>query len=107
MRKRSKISVVFFVLLTLSILIFIISLTGILSGPSSIFAKILSPFQSISFSGFNFLSNSGGATIQAISKTVLSVIANQWFYAIAYFILVFVSFTNRISDFIRFSLDNR
>lgn len=64
MRKRSKISVVFFVLLTLSILIFIISLTGILSGPSSIFAKIFSPFQSISFSGFNFLTNSSTSKVR-------------------------------------------
>ena len=78
MRKRSKISVVFFVLLTLSILIFLISLTGILSGPSSIFAKILSPFQSISFSGFNFFTNSSTtkAKIEDENRNLISKMAD-------------------------------
>jgi preprotein translocase subunit SecY len=39
---------------------------------------------------FSFLSNIDNATLQTVSKFVLKVIANQWFYAIAYFFLVFV-----------------
>lgn len=37
-----------------------------------------------------FLQNSANATIQGISSTVLSILANSWFYAIAYFFLVFI-----------------
>ncbi len=37
-----------------------------------------------------FLQNSSHAIIQSISKVVLAVLANTWFYGIAYFLLVFV-----------------
>ncbi len=37
-----------------------------------------------------FLQNAGNATIQSISSTLLNILANSWFYAIAYFFLVFV-----------------
>ncbi|MEK7573493.1 MAG: rod shape-determining protein MreC [Patescibacteria group bacterium] len=57
MVKRSKVSVVFFVLLILSILLFIFSKAGFLSGPESLLGKITSPIQSITYSAFNFLSN--------------------------------------------------
>jgi preprotein translocase subunit SecY len=39
---------------------------------------------------FNFLSNVDNSTLQSVAKFVLAVIANQWFYAVAYFFLVFV-----------------
>ncbi len=39
---------------------------------------------------FNFLSNVDNATLQSVGRFVLDVIANQWFYAVAYFLLVFV-----------------
>ena len=37
-----------------------------------------------------FLSNSSVAIVKSISDTALAVLANQWFYAIAYFLLVFI-----------------
>lgn len=37
-----------------------------------------------------FLQNSNYAVIKTISSTVLTVLANSWFYAIAYFLLVFI-----------------
>jgi preprotein translocase subunit SecY len=37
-----------------------------------------------------FLQNSSHALIKSISSSVLGVLANSWFYAIAYFLLVFV-----------------
>ena len=80
MQKRSKISVVFFVLLLLSLLLFIFSKTGLLDGPSSIFAKVTSPFQSISFSAFNFLSNAGDAQIKKLqdeNRALLEKIIDQ------------------------------
>ena len=39
---------------------------------------------------FNFLSTVGNPTIQAISSFVLRLISNSWFYAGAYFLLVFL-----------------
>jgi preprotein translocase subunit SecY len=39
---------------------------------------------------FQFLSNVDNTTLKAFATFVLGVIANQWFYAIAYFVLVFV-----------------
>jgi len=39
---------------------------------------------------FNFLSNVDNATLQSVGRFVLDIIANQWFYAVAYFLLVFV-----------------
>ncbi len=39
---------------------------------------------------FNVLSHVGNATVNAISKNILDIIANQWVYAIAYFVLVFL-----------------
>lgn len=68
MQKRGKITVLFFILLAFSILIFILSTTGLLSGPASITAKILSPFQSLSFSGFNFLSDAGNSEVKNLKK---------------------------------------
>jgi len=38
----------------------------------------------------NFLSAVNSATIKAISDFVLNILSNQWFYAAAYFILVFL-----------------
>ncbi len=37
-----------------------------------------------------FLQNSTHAIIKTVSSTILSILANQWFYGIAYFLLVFV-----------------
>jgi len=37
-----------------------------------------------------FLQNAGNAILQSISGFILDVLANSWFYAIAYFLLVFV-----------------
>jgi preprotein translocase subunit SecY len=37
-----------------------------------------------------FLQNSSHAVVQKISSAVLAVLANSWFYAIAYFLLVFI-----------------
>ena len=68
MAKRSKISVVFVVLLILSILLFVLSKTGFLSGPESLFAKIASPFQSASFSAFNFISNSSDSKFKKLEN---------------------------------------
>lgn len=79
MQKRSKISVVFFVLLVLSILLFILSKTGLLDGPQSILAKMTSPFQSMSFSAFNFLS-SGDSKIKQLeneNRELLGKLINQ------------------------------
>ncbi len=39
---------------------------------------------------FNFLSNVDNALLKTISTFILGIIANQWFYAVAYFFLVFV-----------------
>lgn len=39
---------------------------------------------------FQFLANVSNATIQSISATALSILANQWFYAGIYFVLVFL-----------------
>ncbi len=39
---------------------------------------------------FNFLSGVDNATLTAISKTVLGLLSNGWFYGIAYFLLVFL-----------------
>ncbi len=39
---------------------------------------------------FRFLQNTHVALINSISTHVLSLLANQWFYAIAYFLLVFI-----------------
>ncbi len=39
---------------------------------------------------FNFLANVSNPIVQKVSKVVLDVIANQWFYAGAYFFLVFI-----------------
>lgn len=39
---------------------------------------------------FNFLANVDNATLKAVSSFVLSILANQWFYAGAYFFLVFI-----------------
>ncbi|MDD4989543.1 MAG: preprotein translocase subunit SecY, partial [Candidatus Pacebacteria bacterium] len=39
---------------------------------------------------FNFLSQSGNATVNAVGSFVLSIIANKWLYAGFYFILVFL-----------------
>ncbi len=37
-----------------------------------------------------FLQNSTNALVQTVSSTILSVLANSWFYAITYFLLVFI-----------------
>ncbi len=37
-----------------------------------------------------FLENSSNSIVQAVSSAVLTVLANSWFYAIAYFLLVFI-----------------
>jgi preprotein translocase subunit SecY len=37
-----------------------------------------------------FLQNSSQAVIQTVSKITLAVLANSWFYGIAYFVLVFI-----------------
>ncbi|MEQ1499826.1 MAG: preprotein translocase subunit SecY [Parcubacteria group bacterium] len=37
-----------------------------------------------------FLQNSGNVTIQSVSVTLLNILGNSWFYAIAYFLLVFI-----------------
>ncbi|MEQ1561294.1 MAG: preprotein translocase subunit SecY [Nitrospira sp.] len=37
-----------------------------------------------------FLQNASNATVQSVSSAVLSVLANQWFYAVTYFVLVFI-----------------
>ncbi len=37
-----------------------------------------------------FLQNIGNTTIQSLATTVLNVLANQWFYGITYFLLVFI-----------------
>jgi preprotein translocase subunit SecY len=37
-----------------------------------------------------FLSNSANTLVQSVSSTALSILANSWFYAIAYFLLVFI-----------------
>lgn len=37
-----------------------------------------------------FLQNVDNATIKSVSSTVLSILANSWFYGIAYFLLVFI-----------------
>jgi len=37
-----------------------------------------------------FLQNVGNTTIQSIATSVLNILANQWFYGITYFLLVFV-----------------
>ena len=39
---------------------------------------------------FNFLANTGNVTVQLVSKAILTVLNNGWFYAIFYFLLVFV-----------------
>lgn len=39
---------------------------------------------------FNFLANVNNATLKAVSQFVLSILGNQWFYAGAYFFLVFI-----------------
>jgi preprotein translocase subunit SecY len=39
---------------------------------------------------FRFLQSSGNTTIESISTQALSILANQWFYGVAYFLLVFV-----------------
>jgi len=39
---------------------------------------------------FQFLQTSTNAIIQSIATTVLGVLANMWFYGIAYFLLVFI-----------------
>ena len=39
---------------------------------------------------FQFLSNVDNATLKVFATFVLSIIANQWFYGAAYFVLVFV-----------------
>jgi preprotein translocase subunit SecY len=39
---------------------------------------------------FNFLSQASNPTLQAIAAKGLAIIANQWVYAIGYFVLVFV-----------------
>src|SRR3989344_4097962 len=38
---------------------------------------------------FSFLANVSNATVQTIGSTMLSILANPWFYSIAYFVLVF------------------
>ena len=79
MAKRSKISVVFFVLLVLSILLFVFSKAGLLDGPQSILAKMTSPFQSMSFSAFNFLSSRDSKTrqLENENRELLGKIVNQ------------------------------
>lgn len=79
MAKRSRISVVFFVFLILSILLFVFSKTGLLDGPQSIIAKIASPFQSMSFSAFNFLSSGDSKTrqLENENRELLGKIVNQ------------------------------
>lgn len=37
-----------------------------------------------------FLQNVGNTTIQSIATSVLNILANQWFYGITYFLLVFI-----------------
>jgi preprotein translocase subunit SecY len=37
-----------------------------------------------------FLQNATNATVQSVSSFILGILANSWFYAIAYFILVFI-----------------
>lgn len=39
---------------------------------------------------FQFLQTAGNATIQAISTKAITILANTWFYGIAYFLLVFI-----------------
>lgn len=39
---------------------------------------------------FQFLSGVSNTTIQSISQTILSLLANQWFYSSVYFVLVFL-----------------
>lgn len=39
---------------------------------------------------FGFFANSANSTLQSVSKFVLDILANQWFYASAYFVLVFL-----------------
>lgn len=67
MRKRSNISYIFFVLIAFSVLIFFLSQAGFLKGPSSVISKIISPFQSVSFSVLNFLS-SGDSRIRQLEN---------------------------------------
>jgi preprotein translocase subunit SecY len=38
----------------------------------------------------NFLSNIGNASIESVATFLLGILANSWFYAIAYFVLVFL-----------------
>lgn len=79
MQKRSRISVVFFVLLILSIILFILSKSGALNGPESATAKIFSPFQSLTFSAFSFLSapDSKIKKLENENKELLEKIINQ------------------------------
>lgn len=80
MAKRSKISVVFFLLLIFSILLFVLSQAGLLSGPQSIFARVFSPLQGISFSAFNFLSNAGNFEVKKLqneNRDLLNKLADQ------------------------------
>ncbi len=37
-----------------------------------------------------FLQNASNAIVEAVSRTLLSVLANQWFYGVMYFLLVFI-----------------
>jgi len=80
MNKRRKISLVFFVLLILSILLFVFSKTGLLNTPSSIIAKIASPFQSTSLTAFNFLFSSRDERIKQLeeeNKDLIKKIVDQ------------------------------
>lgn len=80
MAKRGKISIVFFVLLILSILLLILSKSNLLSGPQSLIAQIFSPFQSVSFSAFNFLSNAGDEKTKRLedeNRNLLGKLVNQ------------------------------
>jgi rod shape-determining protein MreC len=68
MAKRSKVSIVFVVLLAISILLFFASRSGFLAGPQGLVAKVFSPFQSMVFSLSNGIISSNEGKTEALEE---------------------------------------
>ncbi len=81
MRKKENFLLTFFVFLLLSVFIFALSKTGVLNPAASVFQKIISPFQSITYRTFNsfevFGTNGRVKKLQAENLDLTSKLSDQ------------------------------
>src|SRR3989344_2336709 len=80
MKKKENFTSIFLFFLIFALTIFTLSKSGFLSFPASILQKALSPFQSITYSSFNFLSKADDSKIKKLeneNRELVKKIVNQ------------------------------